>query len=259
MPVYGLIGRPLGHSWSAAWFREKFIRERIADTVYRNFELETIDKLPVLLAAETDLRGFNVTIPYKEAILPYLHELSGEARAVGAVNCVRIEHVTDREHPAGTVCRLIGYNTDYAGFLTSLTNWIGGWRSDALILGTGGASKAVGYALHTLGIKYRHVSRTGRYGALTYRELDAGMLASCRLIVNATPLGTWPDTEAAPPLPYELLDAGHRLYDLVYNPAQTRFMQLGAAQGACTCNGMQMLELQAEASWRIWNGMPAIR
>ena len=201
---------------------------------------------PVFLVASVvsrGLRGFNVTIPYKQAIVPYLSGLSDEARAIGAVNCVKIT-------PEG----LTGYNTDAYGFRRSLLNLLGDVRPEkALVLGTGGASKAVKYVLEQLGIAFDAVSRDGKNGAYTYGDLSEEIVRAHRLIVNATPLGTFPNVEGCPVLPYEALGAGHFLFDLVYNPAVTEFLKRGAAQGAATRNGYDMLVGQAEKAWEIWN------
>ena len=242
MKLYGLIGYPLGHSFSQRYFTDKFAAAGIADCAYRNFPIETIEGVETVLQTP-GLRGFNVTIPYKQAIVPYLSGLSAEARAIGAVNCVKIT-------PEG----LTGYNTDAYGFRRSLLNLLGNVRPEkALVLGTGGASKAVKYVLEQLGIAFDAVSRDGKNGAYTYGDLSEEIVRAHRLIVNATPLGTFPNAEGCPVLPYEALGAGHFLFDLVYNPAVTEFLKRGAAQGAATRNGYDMLVGQAEKAWEIWN------
>lgn len=241
MKRYALIGFPLGHSFSKAYFTEKFEKEQIADCVYENHPLEQIGAVKELLS-ERELCGFNVTIPYKEQIIPYLSDLSAEARAIGAVNCVNIT-------PQGPV----GHNTDCYGFTQSLLGLLGPARPDALILGTGGASKAVQYALQTLGISYCIVSRRTTPELLTYDILNTDTIARYPLIINTTPLGTFPKAEELPPLPYDGIGRGHFLFDLVYNPAQTAFLAEGAKRGAATCNGYGMLIGQAEKSWEIWN------
>lgn len=238
---YGLIGYPLGHSFSERYFAGKFVREGITGVEYRNFPLESIESLPGMLASQPDLRGFNVTIPYKEAIIPYLDELDDESQAIGAVNCVRID--------GG---RLYGYNTDAYGFRVALLDLIGEERPAALVLGTGGSSKAVRYALRKLEIDYLTVSRTAHPGGLTYRDLNEQIMASHRLIVNTTPLGMAPNLGSFPNLPYQYLAPGHFLFDLVYNPPITQFLAYGAEHGAATRNGYDMLVAQAEKSWEIW-------
>lgn len=249
MKRYGLIGFPLGHSRSAAYFAEKFARERIAGCRYDLFELDSIGKLPELLGRVPELRGFNVTIPYKQQILPFLDDLSEEAQRIGAVNCVL-------RHSDG---RLAGYNTDAAGLTASLERFLAGTAPErALVLGTGGAAQAVRFVLERLGIGCTEVSRRPRYteGArcLGYDGLTPGIVASHRLIINATPVGMYPRTDGAPAIPYEAIGPGHLLFDLIYNPERTRFLELGARQGARTCNGLEMFVRQAERSWEIWNG-----
>lgn len=242
MKTYGLIGYPLGHSFSARYFADKFTREQIADCQYLNFPIESIDQLPALLEHEKELQGFNVTIPYKQAVFAYLNDLSDEARAIGAVNCVKIG-------PHG----LKGFNTDAYGFSRSLLTLIGNQRPQALVLGTGGASKAVGYVLKQLGISYRLVSRQSGVDRLSYEEVTPELIQHTPLIINATPLGTFPKIEGYPAIPYEALGPHHFLFDLVYNPAVTEFLKRGAAQGAHTQNGYDMLVGQAEKAWEIWN------
>lgn len=248
MKQYGLIGFPLGHSRSAAYFAEKFVRERIADCRYDLFELRSIGELPQLLERIPELRGFNVTIPYKRQILPFLDDLSEEARRIGAVNCVR-------RRDDG---RLVGYNTDATGLMLSLRNFLAGASPErALVLGTGGASEAVRFVLERMGIGCDRVSRTARRGderIYGYKELTPAIVASHRLIINASPVGMFPRTDEAPALPYGALTPHHLLFDLIYNPERTLFLERGARQGARTCNGMEMFVRQAERSWEIWNG-----
>lgn len=239
--LYGLIGYSLGHSFSEKYFTEKFRRERISGVEYRAFPLENIESLPGLLADNPSLHGFNVTIPYKEQVIPYLDSLDGEAAEIGAVNCVKIEEG-----------KLTGYNTDAYGFRLSLLELIGEDRPSALILGTGGASKAVAYTLGKLGINYTYVSRTPAQGQLSYAELTNSILGDSKLIINTTPLGMSPKTGYTPELPYEAVTSEHYLFDLIYNPAETLFLRQGREQGAATMNGMQMLIAQAERSWEIW-------
>jgi shikimate dehydrogenase len=240
---YGLIGKKLGHSFSRKHFTEKFAREGIAAR-YDLFELAEIGELTGLLVSRPALAGLNVTIPYKTEILPYLDTLTPEAAAIGAVNTVDIR--------SG---RLTGHNTDVLGFYQSLLQFLDGARpAGALVLGTGGASKAVVYALETwMQLPVQRVSRQAQPGVLAYEDLNAGVLEQFPLMVNTTPLGMYPDTAAAPHLPYEVLDARHWVYDLVYNPARTLLMHRAAMQGARVCNGLDMLILQAEAAWNLWS------
>ncbi len=243
MKQYGLIGRPLGHSFSAAYFAAKFRREGITGCDYALYELPSIEALPELLAAQPELSGFNVTIPYKRQIFDYLDDVSEEAVRIGAVNCVR----RDGAH-------LKGFNTDIEGIRLSLRMLLDGDLPEAaLVLGTGGASQAVQYALAEAGIPYAVVSRDPVRGNFRYDDLTPEIVAEYRLIVNATPVGTFPHVDEAPALPYEALTAAHYLFDLVYNPERTQFLLRGGRQGAHTLNGLSMLEAQAEASWRIWN------
>ena len=241
MRRYGLVGYPLGHSFSKSYFTEFFRRENLPDCSYENFAIESIRQIERVVSTP-ELCGFNVTIPYKQQIIPYLDSLSSEAEAIGAVNCVKV-----------LGGKLHGYNTDCYGFRLSLLDLIGENRPAALVLGSGGASKAVGYALRQLGIEYRLVSRTPDSQSLSYDALDEETMRSHRLIINTTPLGMYPDTNSAPQIPYGLIGKGHYMYDLVYNPAQTLFMARGAERGAETMNGAKMLRLQAEKSWEIWN------
>ena len=244
MRRFGLIGRSLRHSFSQTYFTQKFYSEGIENHQYDLFELASIGELPALLAAHPDLVGLNVTTPYKENVVTYLDELATSAARVGAVNVV--ERLPDG--------RLRGHNTDVLAFRDSLQRFFpGGAGSRALVLGAGGASKAVGVALSDLGIAHWSVSRNPLGSGLTYEELTPALVAAHPLIINATPLGTFPHVEECPPLPYETLTPQHYLYDLVYNPAETLFMANGQAAGAQVKNGFEMLCLQAEAAWRIWN------
>lgn len=242
--LYGLIGYPLGHSFSQKYFTDKFVKEDIQDAEYRNFPISSITGLPELLKSHPTLSGFNVTIPYKEQVIPYLDSIDPEAKAIGAVNCVKIEDG-----------KLTGYNTDVYGFRNSLLDLIGGQRPAALILGTGGASKAVKYVLSDLGIPHIMVSRTPANGRLTYGGLNEEIIDKHKLIVNTTPLGTFPNTESFPDIPYGLLTEGHFLFDLVYNPSETEFMKQGIVQGAKASNGYDMLTGQAERAWAIWQSV----
>lgn len=247
MKLYGLIGFPLGHSFSAKFFSEKFSREGI-DAQYLNFELPDIGDLMELLSERPELEGFNVTIPYKELILPYLTAISPQAKAIGAVNVVKVGHDAD-----GRVTSLIGHNTDAPAFARTLAPMLPIEAVSALVLGTGGASKAVQTALDSLGVPHTLVSRTIAPGRLTYNELTSPVMAANKVIINTTPLGMYPKTDACPPIPYELLDEQHVCYDVVYNPEQTLFMRKAAARGARVKNGLDMLHLQALLAWHIWN------
>lgn len=243
--LYGLLGKDLSHSFSEKYFREKFAREGITDAAYRNFPIAAIEDLPRLLIENPNIKGFNVTIPYKESIISYLSEIDEEAARIGAVNCVVAEW-------GGGGVKFTGYNTDAPAFRDSLLGLIGDERPSALVLGTGGASKAVCHVLSALDIDYSLVSRTPKSSALGYEDLTAALIADNRLIINTTPLGTWPLTDRFPNIPYESLTPRHFLFDLVYNPDPTEFLLKGKACGATTQSGMEMLIGQAERSWEIW-------
>ena len=248
MKRFGLIGYPLGHSFSKGYFTEKFNREGFSEHVYENFPVEFIEELPGLIELHPDLEGLNVTIPHKQAVIPYLNELDSGAAEIGAVNCIKVIH-------GNGSTRLKGFNTDAVGFERSLLEMIGGLRPDALILGTGGASKAVAYVLTHLGIRFRFVSRTGNTEhILSYAELNLEIIARTPLIINTTPLGTSPNIESLPPIPYDGIGREHFLHDLVYNPAETAFLREGRLRGATVKNGYAMLVGQADRSWEIWNG-----
>ena len=239
---YGLLGHPLGHSFSRAFFNDKFAREGI-DAEYLNFDLSDISELPQLLAEHPNLCGLNVTIPYKQAVIPYLDELSDEARAIGAVNVIKIEGPY-----------LKGFNSDVIGFTESIRPLLEPHHKKALVLGTGGASKAVCAGLDKLGIEWRYVSRSGAGERLfTYSDLTPEIIAEYTVIVNCTPLGMYPRIDSCPEIPYRALSPRHLLFDLVYNPEITLFMRNGRRQGAKVKNGLEMLHLQALASWEFWN------
>ena len=245
MITFGLLGFPLIHSFSRRFFTEKFQREQL-DAEYLNFELPSIDELPSLLASHPALQGFNVTIPYKEQIIPFLDELSEEAATIGAVNCVCIER------KSGAV-RLKGYNADVIGFVRSIQPLLQSHHQHALVLGTGGAYKAVCYGLRRLGIQPMLVSRHPRQGVLTYQDISEETLRQYTVIVNCSPVGTFPHSDECPDIPYQYLTHQHLLYDLVYNPDKTLFLQRGEQQKAVIKNGLEMLHLQALASWEFWN------
>jgi len=247
MKKYGLIGYPLTHSFSKKYFTEKFQNEKLWDCEYENFEIRNIEDLPALFNMYPDLLGFNVTIPYKESIMPYLDELSHVAKKVGAVNVVKI---------SGNQ-RKVGFNSDYYGFRHSLENWLGTDKKNlkALVLGTGGAAKAVKCVLEDCNLPYRTVSRKSGKGDYTYADFVSypEKISEYRLIINTTPLGMYPRLQEAPNLPFENMDATYYLYDLIYNPGKTLFLEKGETVGASIKNGYEMLVLQAEKSWEIWN------
>ncbi len=244
MRRFGLIGRPLGHSASARYFAEKFSQERITDCSYELYELPSAAEFPDLFARLPELEGLNVTIPYKQAVQPWLDTLSFDAQAIGAVNCIR------RERDG----RLTGHNTDIIGLRASLDELLAGEQPEsALVLGTGGASQAVQFALAERDIPFTLVSRDAARGNYTYDELPCEVVECNLLIINATPVGTFPDTDRAPRIPYAYITPQHRLLDLVYNPPLTRFLDFGRQRGARILNGETMFRTQAEASWRLWN------
>lgn len=246
MDKYGIIGYPLKHSFSYKYFGEKFNRENI-DAVYNNYEIETIEQLPNIIKEESQLRGLNVTIPYKEKVIPFLNEMDATAAYVGAVNVIKVKEINNRKI-------LKGYNTDLIGFRESIKPLLNSSvHKKALILGTGGASKAVKYGLENLKIETKYVSRTGKNGILAYDDLTKEIIEEYLIIINASPVGTYPDVNNAPAIPYEFLTANHILYDLVYNPPLTKFCELGIKAGCMVKNGKEMLELQAQAAWKIWN------
>ncbi len=242
MTVYGLIGKPLTHSFSQQWFTEKFQREKIAFHRYDLFPLDLLSDLPALLRDTQGLCGLNVTIPYKREVMELLDAVDPLAAAVGAVNTIKIQDG-----------RTTGYNTDVEGFRSTLLPLIGDARPRALVLGSGGASRAVAFVLRDLGIRFRVVSRSRERGDLSWDLLDPVVVKASPLIINTTPLGMYPNVNDAPPLPYEAIGPRHIVYDLVYNPEETNCMRLGKANGATVVNGMGMLEAQAEAAWLVWN------
>ena len=246
MLKFGLVGYPLIHSLSRHFFSEKFKRENI-DAVYLNFEIPGISQFPQILESNPELKGLNVTIPYKELVIPYLDDLSEDAKKIGAINVIKFER-------SGKNVRLIGYNSDVIGFQNSIKPLIDtAVHSKALILGTGGASKAVVRGLQNIGIETKYVSRTAKDGMLAYSDLNQEIMNEYTIVVNCTPLGTFPDIDDAPEIPYEFLSSKHLLYDLVYNPAETKFLRLGKERGAVVKNGEEMWRLQALAAWEIWN------
>ena len=241
MDKYGIIGNPLGHSFSKGFFTEKFAREGI-DAQYLNFQIPEIGKLTDVLKENPELRGINVTLPYKTEVIPFLDELSDEAREIGAVNVVQIRNGN-----------LKGFNSDIIGFTRSIQPLLKPHHRKALILGTGGASRAIRVGLTRLGLEWKYVSHTPREGMITYEDITAGTLREYEVIVNCSPVGMFPKVDECPAIPYEFLTPDNLLYDLVYNPENTLFMKKGALQGAVVKNGLEMLHLQAIASWEFWN------
>ena len=241
MKLFGLIGFPLSHSFSASYFAEKFKRENIKDCEYRNFPIDTIKKLPPLIKKHPALRGLNVTIPYKEQVVPFLNEQDPIVTETGACNCIRIEG-----------SKLLGFNTDVSGFETSLKKLLNQEDNKSLILGTGGAAKAVAYVLKKLGIEYVFVSREAKQNAISYSSLNEEIVRSHTLIVNTTPAGMYPKVGDSPPINYDAITNKHFLYDLIYNPSVTKFLQEGLSKNARIMNGLSMLEIQAEESWKLW-------
>lgn len=229
------------------YFTDKFRNENIKDCEYLNFPIDTIDKLPLLISQNKDLVGLNVTIPYKEQVIEYLDVVDETAGEIRAVNTVKIKRLKDR-------IILAGFNTDAYGFYSSLIPHLEKEHKKALILGTGGASKAIAHVFKQLGIDYTFVSRNPRKeNHISYNDLEGNLIKSAKIIVNTSPLGTYPDIESCPDIPYEYVTDKHLFYDLVYNPEMTRFLEKGSEKGAKTINGLQMLHLQAEKAWEIWN------
>ncbi|MEE1315811.1 MAG: shikimate dehydrogenase [Prevotella sp.] len=245
MDKYGIIGYPLGHSFSPGFFNEKFRNEGI-DAVYERYELSQIDLLPEIIASNPELCGLNVTIPYKQQIMQYLDELSEEAREIGAVNVVKVTHNGKNVH-------LKGFNSDVIGFSRSIEPLLEKHHKKALILGTGGAAQAIDYGLKQLGLETIKVSRYERPDTIQYDKITPDVIKEYKVIINCTPIGMYPNTEECPNLPYEAMDSQHLLYDLIYNPDTTLFMKKGMERGAVVKNGLEMLLLQAYASWEFWH------
>ncbi|TDH26821.1 shikimate dehydrogenase [Segetibacter sp. 3557_3] len=244
MRQFGLIGYPLTSSFSKRYFAEKFEREQITGCAYDNYPLANINEFPALLEHTRDLHGLNVTIPYKVQVMPYLHEVTAAVQQMNACNCIRIVDG-----------RLYGHNTDVTGFEQSFLPLRKHYHQSALVLGTGGAAAAVEYVLQKLQIPYLLVTRStaGKSNSIPYDSLNERLMKNHLVIINTTPLGMAPDVDSAPPIPYEYLTPEHYLYDLVYNPAETLFLKRGVERGATTKNGADMLVIQAEESWKIWN------
>jgi len=241
--IFGLIGYPLGHSFSKGYFSEKFKKENITGCIFENYPLASINELQDLLKQTPLLKGFSVTIPYKEKIIPFLNQISPEAQSAGSVNCVRI---------SGN--NLFGFNTDIVGFERSIRPLLTLENNQALVLGTGGASKSVQFVLNKLNIDFRVVSRNpSMLNHLSYSQLDATIMTQHNIIINCTPVGMFPNVNSCPEIPYSLVTISHILFDLIYNPDPSLFLQHGKSRGAVIKSGMEMLEIQAEESWKIWN------
>lgn len=243
--LYGLLGYPLIHSFSKTFFNEKFIAENIP-AEYINFEIDKIELIKKVIVENPELMGLNVTLPYKEAVIPYMNEMDETARMIGAVNVIKFIREKGK-------LKLKGFNSDIIGFTDSIRPLLNSEHKKGLILGTGGASKAVWYGLLSLGITPQLVSRTAKKDVLTYEDLTPEIMSEYTVIINTTPLGMYPHTATCPPIPYEQLTNKHLVYDLIYNPDQTLFMEKASKQGAVTKNGLEMLLLQAFASWDIWH------
>lgn len=244
MKLYGLIGYPLGHSFSKQYFTEKFLREGLTDCQFEAFPISSIDQFPGLIKKHEALKGFGVTIPYKEQVLQFVSELSDEVKYIGAANCIKI-----------TAKKNIAYNTDIIGFRDSFCKLLQPHHKKALVLGTGGASKAVQYVLRKLQIDFTVVSRSknNTAGLISYQMIDEQAMKEHLIVINCTPLGTWPNTDNCPDIPYDFATPNHYFYDLVYKPEKTLFLQQAEQKGAAIKNGFEMLIIQSEANWSIWN------
>ena len=244
MNKLGLLGKDISYSFSRTYFKEKFENENIKNTSYENFDIDNIDLFPSIIKNTKGLKGLNVTIPYKEQVIPFLDKVNKKAKAIGAVNTIRITKTG----------KLVGYNTDCYGFKKTLKPFIKSHHKKALILGTGGASKAIAYTLDEMGITYQYVSRKLSDGvSFSYETLTEDDISDNQIIINATPLGTFPNIEDCPNIPYHAINEKHILFDLIYNPQETKFLKLGNKNRATTINGFLMLEFQAEKAWSIWN------
>jgi shikimate dehydrogenase len=239
---FGLIGKNISYSFSKTYFNSKFASLNLPGYSYENFDIPNLEEFPSIITRNNTLRGLNVTIPYKEEIIPYLDSLDKKAKRIGAVNTIKF-----------TKEGLKGYNTDVYGFKKSIQPFLKESHKKALILGTGGASKAVAFVLKELGISFKYVSRNPIGDQIGYSELNKKIISTHTVLINCTPLGTFPDTAAKPDIPYEFLTSNHLLFDLIYNPEKTAFLLSGEHKGAIICNGAKMLELQAEKAWQIWN------
>jgi shikimate dehydrogenase len=247
MKVFGLIGYPLGHSFSKGFFSDKFKNENITDCVYNNYPIDSIQKFKQLINENPDFTGLNVTIPYKEQVIPFLDAVNPEAQEIGAVNTIKIQNTSSGK-------KLTGFNTDVYGFETSLKPLLKDYHKNALILGTGGASKAIKYILKKLDISFISASiEELKENEIRYSDITKELIGEYLLIINATPLGTFPKVDTCPDIQYRYITSKHVLFDLVYNPEETLFLKKGKEQGAKVKNGLQMLHLQAEKAWTIWN------
>ncbi|WP_445454161.1 shikimate dehydrogenase family protein [Flavobacterium sp. 25HG05S-40] len=240
---FGLIGKNISYSFSKKYFTDKFALGNLDDCSFENFDIETIEEFRSIIANNPDLKGLNITIPYKEAILPFLNKLSKKAAHIGAVNVIRF---TKKR-------KLKGYNSDYFGFMKSLEPLLQPHHKKALILGTGGAAKAVSFALDQLGILYTFVTREEKEGMIDYDLINATTFDNHQIIINCTPIGTVPNIKEFPPIPYNFFTEKHIAFDLIYNPEETQFLKKAKKKGAVTKNGHEMLVLQAEKAWKIWN------
>ncbi|MDG1040919.1 MAG: shikimate dehydrogenase [Polaribacter sp.] len=242
--LFGLIGRNISYSFSSGYFKEKFAELELENHQYQNFDIESIQRFPKLINQAINLSGMNVTIPYKEEVIPFLDEIDTEANEIGAVNTIKFLENG----------KLKGFNTDVFGFLNSIKPLLEKHHTKALILGTGGASKAIAYALKKLQIEFQFVSRDpSEENEISYTELSEEIIATHTIIINCTPLGTFPETALCPEIPYQFITSKHLLFDLIYNPSKSTFLKKGKEKGANIKNGLEMLQLQAEESWRIWN------
>lgn len=239
---FGLLGKNISYSFSQKYFSEKFTKEELTNCSYQNFDIQSINEIQNVLEQTPYLKGLNVTIPYKEEVIHFLDKVNGKATRIGAVNTIKISKKG----------KLKGYNTDEYGFRKSILPYLKKHHKKALILGTGGASKAIAYALNKLNISYQFVSRK-EGSEFVYNSLTPEIIKEHKIIINCTPLGTFPNTEAYPNIPYSGISKEHLLYDLIYNPSETSFLKKGKEQGATVCNGLLMLELQAKKAWEIWN------
>lgn len=242
--LFGLLGRDISYSFSRGYFTGKFDKLELEDHKYQNFDIASIDKFPEVIGSKSNIKGMNVTIPYKQEVMPFLNELDETAKEIGAVNVIHIQSDSS----------LKGYNTDAYGFENSLKPLLKNHHKKALILGTGGASKAIAYVLKKNKIDFKFVSRNpSSADQISYSDIDESIMYDYHIIINCTPLGTSPKTELCPDIPYQFITDKHLLYDLIYNPEVTTFLSKGREKGAIIKNGLEMLELQAEESWRIWN------
>lgn len=242
MRRYGLVGKNIDYSFSRQYFNDKFKKLQLSECSYDNFDIASIDDFPAIVKNTPNLMGLNVTIPYKEEVIPFLQGLGESAKKIGAVNTIK-----------PTKKGLMGYNTDAYGFQKSLEPFLKKYHKKALILGTGGASKAVAFVLQNLGIGYTFVSRTGNNNGYRYDDLNEEIMMEHLVIINCSPVGTYPDSSKKPSIPYDSIGSRHLLFDLIYNPAKTAFLKEGESRGAAISNGLRMLELQAEKAWDIWN------